>query len=71
MHEELVSSEEAKRLWETEDHYVIEPIRGSWSPEKSMSEAKIELFNSVDAEKFGGTELQVFINNYISSLNIQ
>lgn len=71
MHEELVSSEEAKRLWETENHYIIEPIGGIWYPEKSMYKAKIEHFNSVDAEKFEGTELQAFIKNYISSLNIQ
>ena len=42
LHEELVSSEEAKRLWETENHYIIEPIGGRWSPEKKMTKANIE-----------------------------
>lgn len=71
LHEELVSSEEAKRLWETENHYIIEPIGGKWSPEKTMTKANIANFNSMDAEMFKDCELQEFINSYVKSLNLQ
>ena len=71
MHEELVSNEEAKRLWETENHYIVEPIGDNWSPVKSMQKAMISNFNSEEAQKFTQDDLRRFIKHYANSLSIQ
>lgn len=67
-HEDLVSEEELKRIWQNKNHYIIQPTYGHWHPNDSLTKSNIKQLKSLDAEKFTVDELESFINDYIKKI---
>ena len=70
IHEELISIEEANRLWETDTHFVIAP-REAWEPRSKMRKASVVGYSSEDAEMFTNQRLREHIEECAASLGIE
>ena len=70
IHEELISNEEANRLWETDTHFVIAPGE-AWEPRTQMRKASVVGYSSENAEMFTNRELQNNIEECMVSLGIE
>ena len=71
LHEDLVTSDEIVRLYETESHYVVAPPVGNWSPADGMKKVDLAEYNSSHAEMFGDEELVEHIRECIVMLGLE
>jgi FlaA1/EpsC-like NDP-sugar epimerase len=71
LHEDLVTSDEIARLYETDSHYVVAPPVGNWSPSDGMSKVDLAEYNSSHAEMFEDAELVEHIRECIVMLGLE
>jgi len=68
LHEDLISSDELSRLWESEKHYVIMPY-GSSPPDNDLfSKSSMEIYNSGTEEMFTNDEIRMEILRYLNEV---
>jgi UDP-N-acetylglucosamine 4,6-dehydratase len=68
LHEDLVSSDEVPRLWQTESHWVVAPPFGDWTPVSGAVPARIEAVASDAAERYADDELRAEIDAAIARM---
>jgi UDP-N-acetylglucosamine 4,6-dehydratase len=68
LHEDLVSSDEVPRLWQTESHWVVAPPFGDWTPVSGAVPAPIEAVASDAAERYADDELRAEIDAAIARM---
>ena len=71
LHEDLVTSDEIVRLYETDSHYVVAPPVGNWSPSAGMKKVELPEYNSSHAEMFADAELVEHIRECIVMLGLE
>jgi FlaA1/EpsC-like NDP-sugar epimerase len=71
LHEDLVTSDEIARLYETDSHYVVSPPVGNWSPAAGMKKVDLVEYNSSHAEMFDDSELVEHIRECIVMLGLE
>lgn len=71
LHEDLVTSDEMIRLYETDSHYVVAPPVGNWSPSQGMTKVDLAEYNSSHAEMFDDAELVEHIRECIVMLGLE
>ena len=71
LHEDLVTSDEIARLYETDTHYVVAPPGGDWAPAANMRKADLSEYNSSHAEMFKDAELVEHIRECIVMLGLE
>ena len=71
LHEDLVTSDEIVRLYETDSHYVVAPPVGNWSPSAEMKKVELPEYNSSHAEMFADAELVEHIRECIVMLGLE
>ncbi len=70
LHEDLVTSDEMNRLYETESHFIVAPPVGEWSaPEGSRLSDMVE-YNSSDGVMFTDAELEKHISDCVVELGL-
>mgnify|MGYP001200042806 CR=1 FL=1 len=68
LHEDLVSSDELPRLWESEKHYVIMPYGEKPPSNNSFSKSTMEIYNSGTEETFTNDEIKSEILRYLNEV---
>ena len=71
LHEDLVTSDEIARLYETDSHYVVAPPVGNWSPASNMQKVDLSEYNSSHADMFADSELVEHIRECIVMLGLE
>ena len=70
LHEDLITTEEAPRLWETENHYIVAPPFGEWVPVNGATRSNLDEFCSDRAEMYSDDDLQIEIQASIDALGL-
>jgi FlaA1/EpsC-like NDP-sugar epimerase len=70
LHEDLITTEEAPRLWETENHYIVAPPFGDWGPVNGATRSNLDEFCSDRAEMYSDDDLQIEIQASIDALGL-
>ena len=68
LHEDLISSDELSRLWESEKHYVIMPYGSSLPDNDLFSKSSMEIYNSGTEEMFSNEEIRMEILRYLNEV---
>ena len=68
LHEDLVSSDELPRLWESEKHYVIMPYGENPPSNNLFSKSTMEIYNSGTEEMFTNDEIKSEILRYLNEV---
>lgn len=71
LHEDLVTTDEMARLYETDSHFIIAPPVGSWSAPDECRLADLEDYNSSDGVMFTDEELRKHINDSVVELGLE
>jgi len=70
LHEDLVTSDELARLYETDTHYIIAPPVGEWMPTDDMMVSDMAQYNSSDAEFFTDEVLTSHVQDCIAMMDL-
>ena len=71
LHEDLVTSDEVVRLWESDSHYIIAPPVGDWSPNSNLERVELDDYNSSTGEQFSDIELFGHITDCVIALGLE
>jgi FlaA1/EpsC-like NDP-sugar epimerase len=70
LHEDLVTSDEIGRLWESDSHYIVAPPVGDWKPGTGLSKIELEDYNSSKGSVFSNDELAHHIEECVVALGL-
>tara|TARA_A100001037_G_scaffold117116_1_gene106564 strand:- start:4159 stop:5172 length:1014 start_codon:yes stop_codon:yes gene_type:complete len=70
LHEDLVTSDEVARLWESKLHYVIAPPVGNWEAKSGLEKVELNDYNSSNGDVFTDDELSKYVNECIIALGL-
>jgi len=70
LHEDLITSDEIRRLWESKSHYIVAPPAGEWSPDNNMKKVDMDDYNSSGGEEFSDDELAQHIHDCVVALGL-
>ncbi len=70
LHEDLITSDEIRRLWESKSHYIVAPPVGEWVPSNDMKKVDMEDYNSSGGEEFSDDELAQHIQDCVVALGL-
>ena len=70
LHEDLITTDEIGRLWESDSHYVVAPPVGDWAPTSVMSKVELEDYNSSSGLEFSDEELAQHIQECVVALGL-
>ncbi|DAC50739.1 MAG TPA: SDR family NAD(P)-dependent oxidoreductase [Candidatus Thalassarchaeaceae archaeon] len=70
LHEDLITTDEIGRLWESDSHYIVAPPVGSWKPTSVMTKVELEDYNSSGGLEFSDEELAQHIQECVVALGL-
>ncbi len=70
LHEDLITSDEIRRLWESDSHYIVAPPVGKWAPEDNMKKVEMDDYNSSGGIEFSDDELAKHIQECVVALGL-
>lgn len=70
LHEDLVTSDEIGRLWESDSHYIVAPPVGDWEPGTGLTKIELEDYNSSSGSVFSNDELAQHIEECVVALGL-
>jgi FlaA1/EpsC-like NDP-sugar epimerase len=70
LHEDLVTSDEIGRLWESDSHYIVAPPVGDWEPGTGLTKIELNDYNSSNGSVFSNDELAQHIEECVVALGL-
>jgi FlaA1/EpsC-like NDP-sugar epimerase len=70
LHEDLITTDEIGRLWESDSHYIVAPPVGGWKPTSVMTKVELEDYNSSGGLEFSDEELAQHIQECVVALGL-
>ena len=70
LHEDLVTTDEVARLWESKSHYIVAPPVGNWEPTSDLAKVTLTEYNSSTGLEFTNEELSKHIEECVVALGL-
>ena len=70
LHEDLITTDEIGRLWESNAHYIVAPPVGNWGATSAMTKVELDDYNSSGGSEFTDEELAQHIQECVVALGL-